>query len=56
MVVMPQTQLKSQHRVRDWLFQVKQLHAVLGCEITGVTLEEAVSPAIFAKIYEAFLD
>jgi taurine dioxygenase len=56
MVVMSQTQLKSEHRVRDWPFQVKQLHAVLGCEITGVTLEEAVSPAIFAKVYEAFLD
>jgi taurine dioxygenase len=53
---MAETQLKSQHRARDWPFQVKQLHAVLGCEITGVTLEEAVSPAIFAKVYEAFLE
>jgi taurine dioxygenase len=29
---------------------------VLGCEITGITLAEAVSPAMFAKVYEAFLD
>jgi len=29
---------------------------VLGCEITGITLEQAVSPAMFAKVYEAFLD
>jgi taurine dioxygenase len=32
------------------------LHPVLGCEITGITLAEAVSPAMFAKVYEAFLD
>ncbi|MGB8630684.1 MAG: TauD/TfdA family dioxygenase [Xanthobacteraceae bacterium] len=53
---MAQTKLKSQHAASDWPFQVKSLHPVLGCEITGVTLAEAVSPAIFAKVYEAFLD
>ena len=47
---------KLQRAVRDWPFKVKPLHPVLGCEITGITLAEAVSPAMFAKIYEAFLD
>ena len=42
------------HRVNT--FQVRPLHPVLGCKISGVTLAEAVSPAIFAKVYEAFLE
>ena len=50
-----QTQLTSQRSERDWPFKVKPLHPVLGCEITGITLAEAVSPALFAKVYEAFL-
>jgi taurine dioxygenase len=54
MVAMAQSQ--SQPLARDWPFQVKELHPALGCEITGVTLEEAVAPAMFAKIYEAFLE
>ena len=41
---------------RNWPFEVTPLSPVLGCEITGITMEEAVSPAIFPKIYEAFLD
>ena len=41
---------------RDWPFSVTPLHPVLGCEITGITLEEEVSPRLFAKVYEAFLD
>ena len=53
---MGQAQLKSQRAVRDWPFKVEPLHPVLGCEITGITLAEAVSPAMFAKVYEAFLD
>jgi hypothetical protein len=53
---MTQTQLKSPHPARDWPFQVTPLHPVLGCEILGFTLAQAVSPAIFAKVYEAFLD
>jgi taurine dioxygenase len=54
---MAQAQLKSQTRApRDWPFEIKPLHPVLGCEITGITLEQAVSPALFAKVYEAFLD
>ena len=53
--VKPQVDLKSRPAPQDWPFQVKPLHPVLGCEITGITLAEAVSPAIFAKIYEAFL-
>jgi taurine dioxygenase len=54
---MTQAQLKfEKHRPRDWPFEVKPLHPVLGCEITGITLEQAVSPKLFAKVYEAFLD
>ena len=41
---------------REWPFTVTPLHPVLGCEITGITLEQAVSPALFAKVYEAFLE
>ena len=52
---MPQADLKSRPAPHVWPFQVRPLHPVLGCEITGITLAEAVSPAIFAKIYEAFL-
>ena len=52
---MPQADLKSRPAPHDWPFQVRPLHPVLGSEITGITLAEAVSPAIFAKIYEAFL-
>ena len=53
---MAQTSIKSRRTARDWPFRVTPLHSVLGCEITGITLEEAVSPAMFAKVYEAFLD
>ena len=53
---MTQAQLKSQRAARDWPFAVEPLHAVLGCEIVGVTLEEALSPRLFAPIYEAFLE
>ena len=41
---------------RDWPFQVKPLHPALGCEITGITLAQAVEPRMFDKVYEAFLD
>jgi alpha-ketoglutarate-dependent taurine dioxygenase len=54
-VIMTQVQLKSQRAPRDWPFDVKPLHPVLGCEIIGVTLKEALSPKLFAQIYEAFL-
>src|SRR5215469_15389097 len=53
---MTQPQLKSPHQARDWPFEVRPLHPVLGCEIIGITLAQAVSPALFAKVYEAFLD
>src|SRR6516164_6188620 len=53
---MTQAQLKSQRAAHDWPFEVKPLHPVLGCEIIGVTLEEALSPRLFAPIYEAFLE
>jgi taurine dioxygenase len=55
MTIMTQIQLESRQPAR-WPFQAKPLHPVLGCEITGITLREAVSPAIFAKVYEAFLE
>src|SRR5580698_2368177 len=41
---------------RDWPFSVKPLHPVLGCEIVGITLAQAASRELFAKVYEAFLD
>jgi taurine dioxygenase len=50
-----QPQLKSS-QPRDWPFEVKPLHPVLGCEISGITLDQAVSPTLFAKVYEAFLE
>ena len=53
---MTRPQPKSPHQARDWPFEVRPLHPVLGCEIIGVTLAQAVSPALFAKVYEAFLD
>ena len=53
---MTQAQLKSQRAAHDWPFEVKPLHPVLGCEIVGVTLEEALSPRLFAPIYEVFLE
>jgi taurine dioxygenase len=55
-MIMAQAQLKSQRAGRDWPFKITPLHPVLGCEITGITLAQAVSPALFAKVYEAFLD
>jgi taurine dioxygenase len=51
---MAQAQRKAQ--ARDWPFQVTPLHPSLGCEISGITLAEAVDPRLFAKVYEAFLD
>ncbi len=53
---MAQAPIKSRRAGRDWLFEVKPLHPVLGCEISGITLQQAVSPALFAQVYEAFLD
>src|SRR6516164_5454316 len=53
---MTQTQRKSPSPARDWPFSVIPLHPALGCEIIGITLAQAVSPAMFAKVYEAFLD
>jgi taurine dioxygenase len=34
---------------------VRPLHPRFGCEIVGLTLEEAVGDALFPKVYEAFL-
>jgi len=48
--------ISKPHAARDWPFAVLPLHPVLGCEITGITLAQAVSPALFAKVYEAFLE
>jgi taurine dioxygenase len=54
---MAQAQPKAKtHAARDWPFAVLPLHPLLGCEITGITLEQAVSPKLFAKVYEAFLE
>jgi alpha-ketoglutarate-dependent 2,4-dichlorophenoxyacetate dioxygenase len=39
----------------NWPFDVTPLHPQFGCEISGLTLEEAASDTHFAAIYEAFL-
>ena len=41
---------------QDWPFAVKPLHPAFGCEIAGLTLEQAIDEKAFAKVYEAFLD
>jgi len=53
---MTQLELETRRPARVWPFEVKPLHPVLGCEISGVTFEEALSPRLFARIYDAFLD
>ena len=53
---MAQSALHDKTAARDWPFEVKPLHPVLGCEITGITLAQAVDEAMFDKVYEAFLD
>ena len=47
--------LTSPDPVATWPFEVTPLHPQFGCEIKGVTLEEAVSDTVFPIIYEAFL-
>ena len=49
-------QARRKAESRDWPFQVTPLHPALGCEITGITLAQAVEPKLFDKVYEAFLD
>ncbi len=39
-----------------WPFKIKPLHPAFGCEITGITLEQAIDELAFASVYEAFLD
>ena len=36
-------------------FKIRPLSTILGAEIIGVSLEEAIHPAIFSSIYEVFL-
>src|SRR6516164_8254489 len=55
MLPMHRAHTKARQAPHDWPFEVRPLHPVLGCEINGVTLAEAASPAVFAKVYEAFL-
>ena len=47
--------LTSPEPLDTWPFEVTPLHPQFGCEIKGVTLEEAVSDTVFPIIYEAFL-
>ncbi len=48
---------EQQHAGRkDWPFEVTPLHRKFGCEISGLSLEDAVAPEMFGKIYEAFLE
>lgn len=48
--------LNTSGQSRDWPFTVKPLHETFGCEIIGLALADAVRPAMFDKVYEAFLD
>ena len=34
----------------DWPFEVKPLHREFGCEISGLTMDQAVSPESFGKV------
>ena len=52
---MAQAQRKESN-ARNWPFQVKPLHPALGCEITGITLEQAVDPKLFDKVYATYQD
>ncbi len=47
--------LTSPEPVATWPFEVTPLHPQFGCEIKGVTLEDAVSDSVFPMIYDAFL-
>ena len=40
---------------QQWPFTVTPLHPVFGCEISGLSIEEAASEQFFPAIYEAFL-
>ncbi len=45
----------GRHAAADWPFTVTPLHPAYGCEISGITLEQAASAEYFDKVYEAFL-
>ena len=54
---MSQSPVASSRRPRpDWPFDVKPMHPTFGCEIVGMTLEQAIDEKAFAKVYEAFLE
>jgi taurine dioxygenase len=40
---------------RSWPFETQAVHPKFGVEIIGLSLEDAVSDAMFPKLYEAFL-
>jgi taurine dioxygenase len=41
---------------RNWPFTVRPLHPLYGCEIIGITLEQAVEDRMFVHVHQAFLD
>ena len=43
------------NRGYDWPLRITPLHSTFGVEIAGITVSDAVSPSLFAKIYTAFL-
>jgi taurine dioxygenase len=53
---MPDSTAASARPARDWPFETRQLSPVLGVEILGITMAQAVSPEYFPSVYEAFLD
>ena len=53
---MPNKATVTASRERDWPFEIQPLSDVLGVEIIGLNMTDALDPEIFPKIYEAFLE
>lgn len=53
---MPNKATVTASRERDWPFETQPLSDVLGVEIIGLNMTDALDPEIFPKIYEAFLE
>ena len=49
------TEINPVSNQNRWPFEVKPLHPQFGCEISGISLEDAASDKYFGDIYKAFL-
>jgi taurine dioxygenase len=52
---MPDNAIAASADPRNWPFEIRPLSDVLGAEIIGLKLADAVSPEIFPSVYQAFL-